>query len=1200
MQAPDIDERSYDDLVAQTEYLARELSGWQPSADGRPDAGQALIRIFASFAELVVERLNRAPDKHFLAFLNVIGASPVPPRPARVPLTFSLAAESPVDALVAAGTLAGAPAQGGDQDEIVYETERSLVVTRAQLHAVYVNDPVADTFSDRSAQATGAASGPFPVFTGDQPSPHQLYLACDPLLTQPGAKDVTLTLASTDTWQWQNWPVIWGFWDGAAWQTARSTGGADAGSWRVALPSLPTLTPHAVNGVEAGWLRAQLALPLPHDSRGQPPDLIAIGARSPQEPAFPLTPFPADAAAQYFYLSADYVFATRGARAAIRVTLLRPGVGPDVQLDWQYHVADGKWERLGQSSASAERVGASGFDFRDGSLALTRDGEVSFQVPMDWPTTRFQNHVGRWLRVGVSAGRYTTSPEISVLTVGYDWVLPRLGSVVVGCSPVPPGEPLPPPAAFCDAIPVDLSKDFYPLGEQPVFNDTFYVACPDTLAWPGADVTLSVTLTNPAGSDPSPGAPPAVNPDNDPDIAWEVSDGGRWHAVTADYPLTENGQVAVTLPAPLARTAVNGDERYWLRARLVGGSYGDPVSYKEDEHGGFVVVPATLAPPVIKSLWFKPAPSDDLEAPVTACLSYNNFAYTDETAAATAPGAPPFTPFVPAQDAEPALYLGFDRAPGERPVTLFLAVEPPLPEQVAAERLAGGSPADPPRLTWDYAGPGGWEPLNAADETLALSRPGPVTFIGPRDLAERSHFEEDLAWLRLRWQGGDFPLPPRLRRVLPGTTWAAQLTTIANEILGSGNGDPGQAFWTAQTPVQPGHQVVVGETQLPPPLAEQAVVVQEDAGAVSVTAGPESQPEQTWVRWHAVPDFYESGPQDRHYTADALSGEIRFGDGAHGMIPPVGQNNIRITYRSGGGERGNRAAGTIVDLKSSVPYIDGVTNNEPAEGGAAAEPLDRLQDRGPHVLRHRGRAIAAQDLEDLAVAASADVARAAAIVPIFDPFSLWLEPDDPVPTPAHTAAHAGRMGVIIVQSGTGAARPAPSLGLLREVEAHLRARCPPTADLWVAGPEWIAVDVTAGVAVGSAQEADLVRDRVSAALARFLHPLTGGPRGEGWAFGRWPRASVLSALLDAVHGVDHVVRLAVSYRPDTADEERERELREILERPLTERPPPPELEPEVWHWLDRALVFSGRHDISVEIARADDQTVRTADADPAA
>jgi AcrR family transcriptional regulator len=152
----------------------------------------------------------------------------------------------------------------------------------------------------------------------------------------------------------------------------------------------------------------------------------------------------------------------------------------------------------------------------------------------------------------------------------------------------------------------------------------------------------------------------------------------------------------------------------------------------------------------------------------------------------------------------------------------------------------------------------------------------------------------------------------------------------------------------------------------------------------------------------------------------------------------------------------------------------------------------------------------------------------------------------------------------------------------------------------VAGPEWIAVDVAARVAVTSAEDADPVRDRVSAALARFLHPLSGGPRGDGWAFGRWPRASVLSALVEAVGGVDHVASLAVSYQPDTADEDRKGKLREILERRLTDRPTPPEQEPDLWHWLDRALVSSGRHDISVAIAPAGNQTVRTADADPAA
>jgi hypothetical protein len=66
-----------------------------------------------------------------------------------------------------------------------------------------------------------------------------------------------------------------------------------------------------------------------------------------------------------------------------------------------------------------------------------------------------------------------------------------------------------------------------------------------------------------------------------------------------------------------------------------------------------------------------------------------------------------------------------------------------------------------------------------------------------------------------------------------------------------------------------------------------------------------------------------------------------------------------------------------------------------------------------------------------------------------------------------------------------------------------------------------------------------------------LHPLTGGPDGSGWDFGRRPQRSDLFALLESIGGVDHVHHLAI------------------------------DLEPPVPEWPDRFLVFSGNHQISV-------------------
>ena len=40
-------------------------------------------------------------------------------------------------------------------------------------------------------------------------------------------------------------------------------------------------------------------------------------------------------------------------------------------------------------------------------------------------------------------------------------------------------------------------------------------------------------------------------------------------------------------------------------------------------------------------------------------------------------------------------------------------------------------------------------------------------------------------------------------------------------------------------------------------------------------------------------------------------------------------------------------------------------------------------------------------------------------------------------------------------------------------------------------------------------------------MAAFLHPLTGGPDGDGWAFGRGVFISDVAAVLEAIPGVDH-------------------------------------------------------------------------------
>jgi predicted phage baseplate assembly protein len=326
---------------------------------------------------------------------------------------------------------------------------------------------------------------------------------------------------------------------------------------------------------------------------------------------------------------------------------------------------------------------------------------------------------------------------------------------------------------------------------------------------------------------------------------------------------------------------------------------------------------------------------------------------------------------------------------------------------------------------------------------------------------------------------------------------------VAGETLGSSTGEPDQTFRTTKAPLLPGQRVEVGEPEPPPPDERDAL------GADAIRDGGSL----TWVRWVERPDLYGSGPRSRHYVVDRLTGAIRFGDGRRGLVPPQGRANVRASYRTGGGASGNgRPVGSINQLKRAVPYVAGARNEEPSGGGADRESLEAARLRGPRTLRHRDRAVAAVDFEDLALQASAEVARVRATGP-------------------RGAADGGRVALRVLPRGVEA-RPTPSLALLSLLRDYLGRRLSPTVELELLGPEWQTVTVTAQVVPATPEATDAVRTAALARLTAYLHPVGGGPEGAGWDFGRSPEESDFYSLLEAVPGVDHVRRLVVGKVPN--------------------------------------------------------------------
>ena len=999
--APRVDRRTTSEVMQQVQDLLKVYApAWQefdPETGNATGVSGALIGIFGRFAELIIQRLNQAPQKNFLAFLDLLGATLLPPQPARVPLTFSLAAGSAVDGLVLAGTQVAAPPAEEEKDPVIFETERELTVTAAQLTSLFVRDPALDRYADVSSVSIASATTGVLIFQGDQQIEHIFYIGQRELLgfaaiDRLSLQFTLLTLPSPSDPRELRWEV----WDGNRWQENilnvredETRGLRQSGT--IVFGPLPAVPESPVHAVDSRWLRCRLLTPITQEI--------------------------------------------------------------------------------------AERVGMV---------------------------------------------RVSHLPRIDTIEMAVTAAQTRLMG----------------DTAFTNQLPVDVSKDFFPFGEKPKFADTFWFAQREALMIAGARILLSIELRNPADSRPT--SPPPTKVDGRPVLKWEVWTGTTWvemgTSTTSDAQgptgtefkdttkaLTVSGQVSFRLPEHVARSTVNGVENCWVRVRIVAGDYGQDARYVPREPNnpaaGYNFFPATFAPPVISAITVDYT-LNKAAAP-EVLLTFNDHSYQDVTAANSDPNQT-VVPFRPTLDVDPTFYVGFILPTGRptfpnRTLSLYVGLK---------DVVYGGTPVSTvtlaqPHLVWEYWNGQTWSSVTVRDETANFTRSGLLEFLAPPDITHTEEFSQDRYWLRVRWEEGDYPFAPRLQHLLLNTTMAAQTVTIQHEVLGSSDGTAGQTFRATRTPILLQQQFAVREPEFPT-IAEVEVITQEEGvDAITRSVAPAGNPKEVWVRWHEVSDFYGSGPRSRHYVLDHLTGEIRTGDGLHGLIPPIGVGNLRLTrYQVGGGSRGNKPPGTIVQLKTTVPYVDKVINTEAATGGAETETVSSLLERAPRTIRHGNRAVTVEDYEDLAMLASPAVARARS-VPLRN---LLLDP-------LGAQEVRGEVSVIIVPRSSDA-KPQPSLELLSRVQQYLEAHSVSTARVAVVGALYIRVDVKVTIAVVSLESVSVVERVVGEKLASFLHPLTGGLEGRGWDFGRKPHRSDVYALLEAIPGVDHLRSLEITETED--------------------------------------------------------------------
>ncbi len=739
---------------------------------------------------------------------------------------------------------------------------------------------------------------------------------------------------------------------------------------------------------------------------------------------------------------------------------------------------------------------------RDTTQQLTRSGEIVFGGLPKWPTHTLFSRETCWLKSCLMLNGKSGLPAVK---------FPQIQSVSLAATSQVDEATI--EQGFNNTFPLDLSKDFFPLGERPRFGDVFYLNS-SVLSRPNSHITLSVTLTNPAsagGMSPL----PAVSKDGRPRVQWECWNGIHWVVLDVSdetEALTENGQISFQLPPDFQQSTINGLENYWVRVRLVAGNYG------ETDREGLPVLPPPA--PAIQNVTIT---SSGVWGPYKpdVVVAHNNRAYEE----IGIDNNPRFAPFRIVATQPKALYLGLGTAENAGETFSDRSFNFYFHFSSASERpyIRARAEREAMQLTWQYWGGTDWQDANVEDETEALTRSGAVSINVGEGFAKwkESAADPTLYWLRVLWVAGEREDPPKLQRVSINTVTAKQAITLRNELLGSSTGLPNQTFNLARFPVAGEVCLEVREPGLPTAKEREQIILQEGKDAVKEIRNARGEVEQTWIRWHEVNDFLLSGSCDRHFVINRLTGEVVFGNGTNGLIPPIGSNNVRIArYQTGGGEAGNKPKASVSQLRTTVPYVDSVTNEYDAVGGIDLERMESVHERGSRWLRHRERAITEQDFEDLAKLADPTVA----MTKCFSARDLASDPLGSTPRP-------GIVSLIVVPRDTNP-RPRPNRELLERVQTFLDRRRLPNVGLVLVGPEYVRVSVSVRIVRIHGTLIGELADQAEQKLAEFLHPIIGGADGTGWSFGQLPKESDFYALLGTIPGLDYVRVLSI----ETEDE----------------------------------------------------------------
>jgi hypothetical protein len=635
IESPKIDKRDFEDLLREIKSLVPFYTPeWKPS---EKDVGLALVKIFSHMLGIIIQRLNRAPEKNFIAFLDTLGIKLLPAQPAMAPITFSLSKGTKEHVLIPAKTQVAA----GD---VVFETKRNILATPAKLIEAYSINVTKDKIYQSPSNVISVA----PV------TPFWTTLLYD-------AKE-------------ENKEIFVG-----------STEGLSEGDTLIIEKSEYAIVSEASDS-KIKLLHKLKKNHNAHSSVEKVTTFELFEGKNLQE--------------HILYLGHEDLFNIESkVNIELIISEWNSKFGDDRFVNWQYWGerigVQNNEERKTLDWYDFETVGS---DEQDNKIILTKNNTDEFRereingIKSRWIRCKAKDinktkdisldviQIGMTGRAALIS-KYLTLPPIAIRGVGKEFgerlsaadtktigklllfkdrlddlakILSKekksfeyykekaenilenaqkrildeayedmeIGEVAI--------QGMLPDAAFYNDVPLDLTsvngqfKTFiYPFGKTPRLLDTFYIASQEAFSKIGANITLQIKVLMESEGSPTP----------DPSLSWEYWDGKGWTqlpGIKEDFKIDASNSfssklVTVTINdfPEVKPTKVNGQENLWIRVRLIGGHYGQEVIIAGDN-----ISQGKVTPPIITSLFINYDYNNNFQN-IQHLLTHNNLNFID-------------------------------------------------------------------------------------------------------------------------------------------------------------------------------------------------------------------------------------------------------------------------------------------------------------------------------------------------------------------------------------------------------------------------------------------------------------------------------------------------------------------------------------------------------------------------------------------